>query len=157
MLAWPVQSGRKQESTMMFQTNDALMGLAGGAMIGTASAVYLATQGRIAGISGIVSGVLERASDWRDRAAFVAGLVVAGALFALAVPSLFERPSASLLLVAVAGLLVGFGTRLGNGCTSGHGVCGTSRLSVRSIVATVTFIATGAMTVAVANHLGGGR
>jgi uncharacterized membrane protein YedE/YeeE len=124
-------------------------------MIGAASALYLATHGRVAGISGIVSGVLERASDWRARAAFIAGLVAAGALLARALPTLFEVSSVSLLLVAIAGLLVGFGTRLGNGCTSGHGVCGTSRLSVRSIVATMTFIATGAATVALTRHIGG--
>ena len=141
----------------MHDINDALMGLAGGATIGAASALYLATHGRIAGISGIVSGILDGVTDWRSRASFVAGLVFAGALLALAVPNLFGGSHASLLLVAVAGLLVGFGTRLGNGCTSGHGVCGTSRLSFRSLVATMTFIATGAMTVAVANHLGGAR
>ncbi len=141
----------------MFQTTHALMGLAGGAMIGAASAVYLATHGRVAGISGIVSGALERAADWRARAAFTGGLVVAGALLAAAVPSLFERPGVSLLMVAFAGILVGFGTRLGNGCTSGHGVCGTSRLSMRSIIATLTFIATGATAVAITNQLGGGR
>lgn len=142
---------------MLFQTTNALMGLAGGAMIGAASAVYLATHGRIAGISGIVSGALERADDWRARAAFTGGLVVAGALLAGTVPSLFEKPGVSLLLVAFAGVLVGFGTRLGNGCTSGHGVCGTSRLSTRSIIATLTFIGTGAMAVAVTNHVGGGQ
>lgn len=136
---------------------DVLMPLAGGAMIGAASALYLATHGRIAGISGIVSGILDRAADWRGRAAFVAGLATAGAVLALLAPSFFERSAGSLLLVAIAGLLVGFGTRLGNGCTSGHGVCGTSRLSFRSIVATLTFIATGAITVAVATHLGGDR
>jgi len=140
---------------MNSQMTDALFGLAGGVMIGTASALYLATHGRVAGISGIVSGVLERAADWRARAAFVAGLVVTGALLARAVPSLFEGPGVSLLLVAVAGLLVGFGTRLGNGCTSGHGVCGTSRLSVRSIAATMTFIATGARAVPRPRHFGG--
>ncbi len=142
---------------MSTPSTHALMGVAGGALIGLASAIYLATHGRIAGISGIFSGALERAADWRARTAFVVGLVVAGAVLAFASPSLFERSGTPVLLVAVAGLLVGFGTRLGNGCTSGHGVCGTSRLSIRSIVATSTFLATGAMTVAVTSHFGGGR
>jgi uncharacterized membrane protein YedE/YeeE len=141
---------------MSFQMIDAVLPLAGGAIIGAASALYLATHGRIAGISGIVSGVLERANDWRDRASFLAGLVAGGAL-ALALPRAFEEPGAPLWLVIVAGLLVGFGTRLGNGCTSGHGVCGTSRLSPRSLVATMTFIATGAITVAAARYFGGAR
>jgi uncharacterized membrane protein YedE/YeeE len=140
---------------MSFQMIDALMPLAGGALIGAASALYLATHGRIAGISGIFAGALERVSDWRTRASFVVGLVVAGGVIALAAPSLFESASASLPLVVIAGLLVGFGTRLGNGCTSGHGVCGTSRMSGRSLMATLTFIATGALTVAVSHHLGG--
>ncbi|NUP10016.1 MAG: YeeE/YedE family protein [Polyangiaceae bacterium] len=142
---------------MMFHTTNAVLGLAGGALIGVAAALYLATHGRIAGISGIVSGVLERAADWRPRLAFIVGLAATGALLALAAPTLFERPTSSLPIVAGAGLLVGFGTRLSNGCTSGHGVCGTSRLSLRSIAATLTFIATGAITVAVTHRVGGAQ
>ncbi|NUP08959.1 MAG: YeeE/YedE family protein [Polyangiaceae bacterium] len=140
---------------MTFQATDAALGLAGGALIGLASALYLATHGRIAGISGIVSGVLDRAGDWRARLAFIVGLVAAGALVALAKPLLFEGPVASLPVVAAAGLLVGMGTRLGSGCTSGHGVCGTGRLSLRSVAATLTFMATGALAVAATRIAGG--
>jgi uncharacterized protein len=139
---------------MGFQIVDAALPLAGGAVIGAASALYLATHGRIAGISGIFSAVLERADGWPSRAAYLAGLVFAGGVLALALPALFEAPSASLFLVVVAGLLVGFGTRLGSGCTSGHGVCGTGRMSARSIVATLTFTATGALAVAATHHFG---
>ncbi|MCA9625135.1 MAG: YeeE/YedE family protein, partial [Myxococcales bacterium] len=111
-----------------------------------------------AGISGIVGGLLgpsHRDSAW--RLLFVSGLVVGGVIMSLLLPSAFAiTVERSLVAVAVAGLLVGVGTRLGNGCTSGHGVCGTSRLSPRSIVATVTFIGSGAATVFVVNHLLGG-
>jgi uncharacterized protein len=144
-----------QVAGMSLHWVDAALPIAGGALIGAASALYLATHGRIAGISGLFSGLLERASDWPNRGAFVVGLVVAGGILALATPGLFEPPAASLLLVAAAGLLVGFGTRLGNGCTSGHGVCGTSRISGRSVAATLTFIATGALTVAAGHYLAG--
>ncbi|MEZ4474146.1 MAG: YeeE/YedE thiosulfate transporter family protein [bacterium] len=131
--------------------------LIGGALIGASAALMMALHGRIAGISGIVSGLItgDRAA-W--RAWFVGGLVVGGlAMFALQPAAFTLSADRSLAAVAVAGLLVGFGTRLGNGCTSGHGVCGIARLSPRSIVATVTFIATGALTVLVIRSVLGGR
>ncbi|MBK6515172.1 MAG: YeeE/YedE family protein [Polyangiaceae bacterium] len=140
---------------MQFQLYQAGWSLLGGAIVGAASVLYLATHGRVAGISGIVSGVLERTPDWRPRLAFVGGLVAAGLLLARAVPSFFGASPVSLGLIVAAGLLVGFGTKLGNGCTSGHGVCGMSRRSPRSFAATLTFIATGAVTVAAMRHLGG--
>ena len=140
---------------MWFHNIDALPPLAGGALIGAAAALYLATHGRIAGISGLVSGVLSRSADWMPRAAFLVGLAGAGAILAFVFPVLFEPPRARLVLVVVAGLLVGFGTRLGNGCTSGHGVCGVGRFSARSIAATLTFVTTGAATVAASRFLGG--
>lgn len=130
-----------------------IIALVGGLMIGASAALLLLSHGRIAGISGIVGGLMTRpeAGDRAWRWAFLAGLIFAGAVAALWFPGAFAmdlvRSPAALI---GAGLLVGFGTRLGNGCTSGHGVCGISRMSPRSIVATLTFIASGAVTVFVA-------
>jgi uncharacterized membrane protein YedE/YeeE len=133
--------------------------LLGGILIGVSSTAMLALLGRVAGISGIVGGLLggERGdSAW--RAAFVAGLMIEGIVLTGAQPEKFamtlERSTPSLLL---AGLLVGFGTRLGSGCTSGHGICGLARASKRSIAATATFMATGALTAAIITHVLGGR
>jgi uncharacterized membrane protein YedE/YeeE len=124
-----------------------LLALAGGAMIGAASALLLLTHGRIAGISGIVGSLIPPAvRDRTWRLAFLAGLLAAGALAALAAPAAVGASVRSLPLVIVAGLLVGLGTRLGSGCTSGHGVCGLSRGSTRSLIAVATFMATGALT-----------
>lgn len=132
--------------------------LLGGAIIGLASGVLLLFNGRIAGISGIMGGVvLPRTGEWLWRALFLAGLAIgglAGSGFNLGVISFdLERSMPALI---VAGLLVGFGTRMGGGCTSGHGVCGMGRLSTRSIVATATFFLTGVATVYIVNHLMGG-
>lgn len=128
--------------------------LIGGALIGLSASLFLLTHGKVAGISGLYGGLLQpAASGHRERIAFVAGLLAAGLLLLRVHPVAFatsERPTAAIL---VAGLLVGIGTRLGNGCTSGHGVCGISRFSVRSVVATVTFLGTGALTVLVTRHL----
>lgn len=134
-----------------------LESLAGGLLIGLAAAMLLVTQGKIAGISGIIAGVLRpRPGDTSWRVWFLAGMLGSGALAAVIWPDAFGAPVAgSLALVAVAGLLVGFGTRLANGCTSGHGVCGVARMSRRSMVATATFMATGAITVALVRVLGG--
>lgn len=127
----------------------AVRGLVGGAMIGASASLLLAVSGRVAGISGIVGGLLGEASreEHAWRALFVAGLVAGGAIALLLIPGAFAAAPPSLGITAVAGVLVGAGSRIGNGCTSGHGVCGISRLSARSIVATTTFIATGAITV----------
>lgn len=121
----------------------------GGALIGLASSVVLASQGRIAGVSGIVGNLLRPLSKTEGwQVAFVAGLVIVGVLAGAFFPEQVTASEAPAIgWIVVAGLLVGYGTRLGNGCTSGHGVCGTSRLSRRSIVATLTFIASGAVTV----------
>ncbi len=130
--------------------------LAGWAMIGASASWLLATHGKLAGISGIFSGTFEpHVPDRRFRVAFVTGLVLVGVALSLVWPSAFRTSGAGLGVVALAGLLVGVGTRLGNGCTSGHGVCGLSRLSPRSLVATLTFIATGAVTVAASRMIGG--
>lgn len=135
--------------------------LAGGVLIGLAAVLLLVLLGRIAGISGMV-GQLLQASSWKSagqwgwRAAFVLGLVLSPWLWQLFAPlPPMELPSNPLLIIA-AGLLVGFGTRLGAGCTSGHGVCGLSRLSLRSLAATLMFMATGAATVFVLRHVMGG-
>lgn len=131
----------------------------GGVLIGLASALLLWSHGKIAGISGIVGGLLGRpaAAENRWRLAFVLGLVLTGALAALMVPGAFSGAlDRSLAALIGAGLLVGFGTRLGNGCTSGHGVCGLSRLSARSLVATLLFTVFGAISVAVVRIVFGG-
>jgi hypothetical protein len=132
--------------------------LAGGAAIGLSASLLLLFNGRVAGTSGILGGLLApKAGDIAWRAAFVAGLVLGGLALSALLPGAFDPASARPLgLVIVAGLLVGYGTRLGSGCTSGHGVCGVSRLSRRSIVATVTFLIAGMITVYVHHHLLGG-
>jgi uncharacterized membrane protein YedE/YeeE len=136
----------------------ALHSLLGGALIGAAASALLVLDGRIAGVSGIVGGLVPPRRDAAWRALFVGGLVMGGLCLRpfLADPfdGLAETPSLVLLL---AGLLVGFGASVGNGCTSGHGVCGVSRLSPRSIVATMTFMLAGAATVFVVRHLVGVR
>lgn len=133
------------------------MSLAGGLLLGVASAAFILLNGRILGISGIVGGLLSpRAGDIAWRIAFVLGVLAAPATLALLAPAgwLTEaRIDASTLAVVAAGLLVGYGTRLGSGCTSGHGVCGLSRLSPRSLVATGTFMAAGFATVYALRHL----
>ena len=129
--------------------------LAGGALIGIAAVMLMAFNGRIAGISGIFNGAIG-GDDARWRRLFVVGLVVGGAAWLLigGGPVFALREGFSLPLLAGAGFLVGFGTRLGSGCTSGHGVCGIARLSPRSIVATLTFMAFGMLTVFVLRTLG---
>ncbi len=129
--------------------------LAGGALIGLSVSLYLLTHGRVAGISGLFAAVLNRSGPNRgDAVAFVGGILLVGAVATFLASHAFDAPASGMLWTAVAGLLVGFGTRLGNGCTSGHGVCGVSRLSIRSILATLVFITTGVMTVTLARLLG---
>jgi uncharacterized protein len=130
---------------------------AGGALIGLAAVLLMALKGRIAGVSGIASRLLPPYEDreFAGRLAFVAGLIAAPALVWLANGRLPKQTiEAGLPVLTVAGLLVGFGSVWGNGCTSGHGVCGLSRLSMRSLVATVAFMATGILTVFVVRHWG---
>jgi len=135
-----------------------LPALAGGLLIGTAAALMLLLKGRIAGISGIVGGLLQPThgdSSW--RALFVVGMMTAPILTMIYSGHLPEvTATVSDRALVIAGLLVGFGTRLGNGCTSGHGVCGLARRSTRSLIATLTFISTGALTVWFVRHLLGG-
>ena len=130
----------------------------GGALIGLSAVLMMISTGRIAGISGIFSGLLNVRGEDRDwRIAFLAGLllapIIAGLIgYGMAQPVL---PS-NWVVIAVAGLLVGFGTRLGGGCTSGHGICGIARLSPRSIAATIVFIVMAVVTVAITRHVLGG-
>lgn len=127
---------------------------AGGLLIGLAALVLMLGYGRIAGISGIVGGLFApRAGEVAWRAAFMIGLLGGAAVAAAVtdVSALRERPA--LVVIAMAGLLVGYGTRLGSGCTSGHGVCGIARLSPRSLAATAIFMAGGAAAVFVTRHL----
>jgi uncharacterized protein len=132
--------------------------LAGGILIGLSAAAILLFDGKIAGISGILAGVLRPVkSDTSWRVCFVGGLLGGGLILRVLLPQAFEFGTVrSIGALVLAGLLVGAGTRLANGCTSGHGVCGVARLSVRSIVATAIFMATGAAVVYVVNHLLGG-
>ncbi|MBS0429384.1 MAG: YeeE/YedE family protein [Proteobacteria bacterium] len=128
--------------------------LAGGSLIGLAAAILIVANGRIAGISGIVGGLLRPTrNDWAWRLAFVAGLLAAPTVYALVAPLPVPRIEAGSAVLVIAGLLVGFGTRLGGGCTSGHGVCGLARLSPRSLAATLGFMAAGFATVFLVRHV----
>ena len=136
-----------------------LVAIAGGFLIGTAAALLLLLTGRIAGVSGMAAAAMRIApggTPWSQAMAFIIGLPAGAALIAL----LVRRPevivTSSVPLLIAAGLLVGFGTRLGSGCTSGHGVCGIARLSPRSLAATMTFMASAAVTVFVVRHVIGG-
>jgi len=128
--------------------------LAGGAVLGLSAALFVLLNGRIAGISGVLGGLLRpRAGDLAWRVAFVGGLLVAPLVYGLFADLPTMQVAAEAPLLIAAGLLVGVGTRLGSGCTSGHGVCGISRLSPRSIVATLCFMASGFLTVFLTHHL----
>ena len=130
-------------------------GLIGGLLIGLAAALLLLLNGRLSGISGIVGGlVVPKDSDAGWRMAFVAGLLVGALAYLLATgDAVLVRMQASLPVLVLAGLLVGFGTRLGSGCTSGHGVCGLARLSKRSIAATGVFFGVAILTVFLTRHV----
>ena len=129
---------------------EVLMPLTGGILIGIAASMMLLFSGKIAGVSGIFGGMLFQQGEERAwRLSFVAGLITGGILLYILNAEFFENTSGrGLLAVTIAGLMVGIGTRVGGGCTSGHGVCGIGRLSGRSIVATVTFVVAGVAIVA---------
>lgn len=137
---------------------DWIWGLVGGLMIGTSAAIYLLGNGKVMGASGIIGGLVDRSGldTWAERAAFLAALVVVPALML----PIYNVPvttniTGNAAIIIVAGLLVGVGTRLANGCTSGHGVCGISRLSLRGIVATVFYLLAGGIVMALFRHVWG--
>lgn len=132
-----------------------LSSLVGGLLIGLAAVWLMATNGRIAGVSGILGRLLppDRDGTAPERVAFIVGLIVAPMLLVLSGGTLQQTLSGNLPLLVVAGLLVGFGSTVGSGCTSGHGVCGLSRLSKRALAATLVFMAAGMITVYVARHM----
>lgn len=134
---------------------DWIWGLVGGLMIGSAGALFLLMNGRIMGASGIIGGLVDGSgrSNWTERLAFLVGLVVVPALLVPLYDKVDTRLTDNVWLLVAAGLLVGFGTRLANGCTSGHGVCGISRLSLRGMASTVFYIAAGGVTVLIARHV----
>ncbi len=135
-----------------------LFPLLGGTLIGLSASLLLLANGRVAGITSVVGSLLAPTrGDFAWRALFFGGLLTGGLLLAWLRPASFVAPEplsgGSIALLVAAGLLVGFGTRLGNGCTSGHGICGISRGSARSIAATLTFMATGILTVFLVRHV----
>jgi hypothetical protein len=133
--------------------------IGGGLLIGTAAALLLLLSGRVAGVSGMLATVTRMGTGgtpWSQATAFLVGLPIGAASIALLVRSPEVIVTSSVPLLVIAGLLVGFGTRLGNGCTSGHGVCGMARLSPRSIAATATFMVSAAATVFILRHVIGG-
>jgi len=135
-------------------TPDWMWGFAGGLMIGLAASAYLLMNGKIMGISGIFGGLVDRTGwgTWADRVAFIVGLVGMPWLLTRALPAQTHL-TGNWVIISLAGLLVGVGTRLANGCTSGHGVCGISRLSLRGIVATVFYVLAGGLTMALLRHV----
>ena len=130
-------------------------GILGGILIGAAAALLIAINGRIAGVSGILGGIISNVG-WTERAwrlAFILGLIAGAGIYSLVHGGLPLQLQANTPTLLVAGLLVGLGTRLGSGCTSGHGVCGLARRSPRSLVATVTFIVVAAIAVFLTRHV----
>lgn len=134
---------------------DWIWGLFGGALIGTAAAIYLLVNGRIMGASGIIGGLIDGSGrhQWAERVSLIAGLALVPALVALSMGGAETHLTTNAAVIVASGLLVGIGTRLANGCTSGHGVCGISRLSLRGIVATVFYICAGGLTVVIFKHV----
>ncbi|MFQ3252954.1 MAG: putative membrane protein YedE/YeeE [Loktanella salsilacus] len=137
---------------------DWIMGLIGGLLIGGAAALFLLVNGRIMGASGLLGGLVDGSgrSDAGERIAMIAGLIVVPGVIALAMGGAQTHLTSNMGLIVVAGVLVGIGTRLANGCTSGHGVCGISRLSLRGIIATLIYIGAGAVTIAALRGIVGG-
>lgn len=133
-----------------------MYGLIGGLMIGAAAAIYLLVNGRIMGASGIAGSLVDgtAGSAFWERAAFIAGVIGVPAVASLFVDMPATNVTSNIPLLIVAGVLVGLGTRLGSGCTSGHGVCGMSRLSVRSIIATCIYIGAGVLVIIAARGMG---
>ena len=140
--------------TIAWQQFTPYSALIGGALIGLSASMFVLFNGRIAGISGILGGLLRpQGSGVTWRIAFLAGMIVAPLLFRLAMPQPAVTIDVNDITLLCAGLIVGIGTRYGAGCTSGHGVCGLSRLSIRSLVATLIFMGFGFATVFIVRHL----
>jgi len=136
---------------------DWIWGFVGGLMIGFAGALYLLINGRIMGASGIIGGLIDRSgwSTWAERVAFIVGLITMPMLLVPLYQGVDTNLTGNLGVVAIAGVLVGSGTRVANGCTSGHGVCGISRLSLRGIISTVFYILAGGLVMALGRHVVG--
>lgn len=135
-----------------------IMGLIGGLMIGTAAAVFLLGNGRVMGASGLIGGLIDKSGwgDWAERLVFlVAVIAVPAILIALFNIEVSTNATSNVVILILGGLLVGLGTRLANGCTSGHGVCGISRFSLRGIMATVFYLVAGFATMLIFRHLMG--
>ncbi|SNR59767.1 YeeE/YedE family protein [Puniceibacterium sediminis] len=134
---------------------DWIRGLLGGLLIGTGGAVYLLANGRVMGASGIIGGMIDGTgrNTAAERLSFLAGVIALPLLLTLAFGGVATHITSNLAVLVAAGLLVGIGTRIANGCTSGHGVCGISRLSLRGIVATCFYIGAGGITVLFFRHL----
>lgn len=134
--------------------HDWIWGFTGGLMIGLAGAVFLLMNGRILGASGVIGGLIDRSgwSNWAERLVFLFGLIAVPPLLVPLYRVVDTHVTSNWGIIILGGLLVGLGTRWANGCTSGHGVCGISRLSLRGIVATVFFIVAGGLTLALLRH-----
>lgn len=139
---------------MILNPTDWMWGLVGGLMIGSAGALYLLVNGRVMGASGIVGGLVDRSgwATWAERLSFLAGVVLVPPLLVPLYDRVDTHITTNWAVIVVAGLLVGVGTRLANGCTSGHGVCGISRLSLRGIVATLLYLLAGGVMMVAARH-----
>jgi uncharacterized protein len=147
-----------EQTTMIIDWNNFTpwTALAGGALIGISASLFILLNGRIAGITGIIGGLFRPVMhDAGWRVAFTLGLIISPMVWLIFRPLPEIKIDASYTLLIVAGLIVGYGARYGSGCTSGHGVCGISRLSPRSIIATLTFMGTGFLTVFIVRHLVG--
>ena len=134
---------------------DWLMGLIGGGVIGTAAAIFLLINGKVMGASGLTGGLVDRSGidTWKERVSWLAGLIIFPAILTVIYGIKPTNITTNIPLIIVAGLLVGVGTRLANGCTSGHGVCGISRLSLRGIASTVFYIGAGGVTMIIFKHV----
>jgi len=141
----------------MLTLEEALIATGGGVLIGISATILLAFNGRVAGISGILEGILPPSDEnTRWRAVFLVGMIATGLAMAPVLPDAFIDVNRPIWLVTVAGLLVGIGTRMSNGCTSGHGVCGMAMFSKRSFVAVGVFLTTGILTATIAGQILGG-
>lgn len=134
---------------------DWLMGLLGGGLIGISAAIFLLANGKVMGASGLIGGLVDRSgmSNWQERLAWVVGVVLVPAIITMIYGVKPTNITSNIPVIIAAGLLVGIGTRVANGCTSGHGICGISRLSLRGIVATVFYIGAGGLTVVIFKHV----